>query len=79
MLRLVDLFRGNGFAVAAVVITQYAGQPAADVFRNRLNALGIPAKLHYPIEGYPHDVDLIVLTKATARTSLSRPRVHSLS
>ena len=53
-------FRGNGFAVAAVVITQYAGQPAADVFRNRLNALGIPAKLHYPIEGYPHDVDLIV-------------------
>ena len=60
MLRLVDLFRGNGFAIAAVVITQYAGQPAADVFRNRLNALGIPAKLHYPIEGYPHDVDLIV-------------------
>ena len=60
VLRLVDLFRGNGFAVAAVVITQYAGQPAADVFRNRLNALGIPAKLHYPIEGYPHDVDLIV-------------------
>lgn len=59
-LRTVDLFRGNGFAVAAVVITQYAGQPAADVFRNRLNALGIPAKLHYPIEGYPHDVDLIV-------------------
>ena len=36
VLRLVDLFRGNGFAVAAVVITQYAGQPAADVFRNRL-------------------------------------------
>ncbi len=60
VLRLVDLFRGNGFAVAAVVITQYAGQPAADVFRNRLNSLGIPAKLHYPIEGYPHDVDLIV-------------------
>ena len=60
VLRLVDLFRGNGFAVAAVVITQYAGQPAADVFRNRLNALGIPAKLHYPIEGYPHDIDLIV-------------------
>ena len=28
VLRLVDLFRGNGFAVAAVVITQYAGQPA---------------------------------------------------
>ena len=52
VLRLVDLFRGNGFAVAAVVITQYAGQPAADVFRNRLNALGIPAKLIVSDDGY---------------------------
>ena len=60
VLRLVDLFRGNGFAVAGVVITQYAGQPAADVFRTRLDALGITVKIHYPIEGYPHDVDLIV-------------------
>ena len=60
VLRLVDLFSSNGFAVAAVVITQYAGQPAADVFRHRLEELGITAKLHYPIEGYPHDVDLIV-------------------
>ena len=59
-LRLVDLFRGNGMAVAGVVITQYAGQPAADVFRRRLGELGIVCKLHYPIEGYPHDVDLIV-------------------
>ncbi len=28
VLRLVDLFRGNGFAVAAVGLTQYAGPPA---------------------------------------------------
>ena len=60
VLRLVDLFRGNGMAVAAVVITQYAGQPAADAFRHRLTGLGIQCRLHYPIEGYPHDVDLIV-------------------
>ena len=60
VLRLIDVFRDLGFYVGSVVITQYAGQPAADVFRNRLHALGIPAKLHYPIEGYPHDVDLIV-------------------
>ena len=58
VLRLVDLFRGNGMAVAAVVITQYAGQPAADAFRHRLASLGIQCRLHYPIEGYPHDVDL---------------------
>ena len=60
VLRLVDLFRAKGFAVAAVVLTQYAGQGAADVFRRRLDTLGIPCKLHYPIEGYPHAVDLIV-------------------
>ena len=60
VLRLVDLFRSNGMQVAAVVITQYAGQGAADAFRHRLADLGIACKLHYPIEGYPHDVDLIV-------------------
>ena len=60
VLRLVDLFRSNGMQVAAVVITQYAGQGAADAFRLRLADLGIACKLHYPIEGYPHDVDLIV-------------------
>ena len=60
VLRLVDLFRMNGMRVAAVAITQYANQPAADAFRRRLDGLGVPACLHYPIEGYPHDVDLIV-------------------
>ena len=60
VLRLVDLFRAKGFAVAAVVLTQFAGQGAAEAFRQRLLALGITCKLHYPIEGYPHDVDLIV-------------------
>ena len=60
VLRLADVFRTNGFRIAAVVLTQYAGQPAADVFRRRLDMLGIPCKLHYPIEGYPHDIDLIV-------------------
>lgn len=59
-LRLVDLFRANGMQVAAIVLTQYAAQPAADAFRRRLAELGISCKLHYPIEGYPHDVDLIV-------------------
>ena len=55
VLRLVDLFRSNGMQVAAVVITQYAGQGAADAFRHRLADLGIACKLHYPIvsdEGY---------------------------
>ena len=49
VLRLVDLFRGNGFAVAAVVITQYAGQPAADVFRNRDSGV-VAGRQHQPVE-----------------------------
>ncbi len=60
VLRLADIYRTNGLAVAAVVLTQYSGQPAADLFRRRLSDLGITCKLHYPIEGYPHDIDLIV-------------------
>lgn len=78
VLRLVDLFSSNGFAVAAVVITQYAGQPAADVFRHRLEELGITAKLHYPIEGYPHDVDLIVSSEGYGKNEFvetTRPLV----
>lgn len=67
VLRLADVFRGEGFRIAAVVLTQYAGQPAADAFRQRLAALGIPCKLHYPIEGYPHDVDLIVSPEGYGR------------
>lgn len=78
VLRLADVFRGEGFRIAAVVLTQYAGQPAADAFRQRLAALGIPCKLHYPIEGYPHDVDLIVSPEGYGRNEFvetTRPLV----
>ena len=43
-LRLIDAFREVGLYVGSVVITQYAGQPAADNFRQRLDALGIKRK-----------------------------------
>ncbi len=60
VLRLMDIFRSMGFYVSSVVITRYTGQPAADAFRNRLSALGITSYLHYPIAGYPFDIDRIV-------------------
>ena len=60
VLRLTDIFRGMGFYVGSVVITQYAGQPAADAFIKRLGALGIKCCRHYPIAGYPSDVSHIV-------------------
>ncbi len=60
VLRLIDAFRGEGLYVGSVVITQYSGQSAADAFRNRLESLGITVYTHYPIQGYPHNISLIV-------------------
>ena len=60
VLRLTDAFRSEGLYVGSVVITQYAGQEAANLFRERLQSLGIRVYLHYPIEGYPHNIEHIV-------------------
>ena len=46
--------------VGSVVLTQYNGQSAANAFLKRLTALGIRCYRHYPIEGYPSDVDFVV-------------------
>ncbi len=59
-LRLIDAFHDCGLYVGSVVITQYTGQASADKFINRLNNLGIRVFKHYPIEGYPTNVKLIV-------------------
>ena len=60
VLRLIDAFRGEGLLVGGVVVTQYAGQPAADAFQRRMEHLGVKTYLHYPISGYPHNIGLIV-------------------
>lgn len=60
VLRLIDAFRSIELFVGSVVITQYAGQSAADYFRERLSNLGIKSYLHYIIEGYPSNIDHIV-------------------
>ncbi len=60
VLRLIDAFRGNGLTVGSVVLTRYTGQPAADAFYTRLVNLGVKCYHHYPIEGYPLDVENIV-------------------
>ena len=36
VLRLIDTFRSKGLYVGSVVITQYAGQPAADKVKNAI-------------------------------------------
>lgn len=59
-LRLIDAFTECGLFVGSVCITQYSGQASADAFIKRLNNLGIRIFKHYPIEGYPTNVKLIV-------------------
>ena len=53
VLRLIDAFRSMDLYVGSVVVTQYAGQTAADAFQKRLESLGVKVYRHYPIAGYP--------------------------
>ena len=41
VMRLIDTFRSIGLYVGSVVITQYAGQQAAEAFQRKLEALGV--------------------------------------
>ncbi len=76
VLRLTDVFRELGFFVGSVVVTQYAGQPAADAFLARLTALGVKCYRHYPIAGYPSNPAHIVSEDGLGRNDYietSRP------
>ena len=67
VLRLIDAFRGFDLYVGSVVITQFAGQSAAEAFQERLEALGVKVYRHYPIEGYPANIDKIVSDEGYGR------------
>ncbi len=60
VLRLIDAFRDCGLYVGSVVISQYSGQTVVDNFKKRLESLKIKVYLHYPIDGYPSNIPLIV-------------------
>ena len=66
-LRLIDAFRGIGLYVGSVVLTRWAGQPAAIAFEQRLNAQGMRTYHHFPIEGYPTDIEHIVSDEGFGR------------
>lgn len=59
VLRLRDEFQKRGLMVGSIVITHYAGQEAAKIFRNKLKKMNIKTYYHYTIPGYPSDVKLI--------------------
>ncbi len=59
-LRLIDDFHGAGLDVAGVVITRFEGQPAAGVFKNRLERRDIRVFTHQVTRDYPMDIDRVV-------------------
>ena len=78
VLRLRTEFQNRGFMVGSVVITHYNGQGSADAFRKRLEKMGIKSYVHYLIDGYPTNVDLIASDEGFGRNDYietSRPLV----
>ncbi|MCQ2770503.1 MAG: DUF1846 domain-containing protein [Clostridia bacterium] len=58
--RLIESFTELGLYVGSVAITKYRNQLSADIFAKKLENAGVKSYLHYPIAGYPADVDTIV-------------------
>lgn len=78
VMRLISVYREHGLFVGSVVITKYAGQESASLFRNRLKKLGIKVYRHYVIPGYPANVPLIVSDEGYGKNEYiktSRPLV----
>jgi len=59
-LKLIDDLREWEIEVAGVVITRYENQPAATIFKNKLERRNIRVYTHQLTKGYPTDVDKIV-------------------
>ena len=78
VLRLIEEFTGRGLYVGSVCITRYAGQESADLFRHRLEKMGIRVYVHYSIPGYPSNTSLIVSDEGYGKNDYietSRPLV----
>lgn len=78
VLRLIQAYTDKGLYVGSVVITQYAGQANADVFKTKLEKMGIKVYRHYIIDGYPSNVSLIVSDQGFGKNDYietSRPLV----
>jgi len=63
VLKLIDDLREWGIEIRAVVITRFNNQPAAKIFKNKLERRNIKVYTHAATKGYPADIDLIVSDK----------------
>lgn len=59
-LRLIDDLGEWDLTVKAVVITRFDNQPAAKIFKNKLERQGIEVCTHRYTKGYPTDIDTVI-------------------
>ncbi len=77
-LRLIDTLRKLGLYISSVLITQFSGQPSAEVFKKKLEMRGERVYMHTLTKGYPSNVDTIVSAEgygANPYIETSRPIV----
>lgn len=59
-LKLIDDLKNHGINIVAVVVTRFKNQPAARIFKNKLERRGVRVYTHRFTKGYPTDIDTIV-------------------
>ncbi|MBR7180722.1 MAG: DUF1846 family protein [Kiritimatiellae bacterium] len=59
-IKLVNAMKDTGISVRGVVITRFDGHPSTRQFAKGLEDAGVGVFYHYPIQGYPNDLDTIV-------------------
>lgn len=68
-LKLIDDLRSWGIEILGVVITRFDGQPAATLFKNKLERRNIRVYTHRFTKGYPTDVEMIVSDEGYGQNS----------
>lgn len=58
--KMIDDFASYGLRCDKVVITRYENQPAAILFKQKIESKGIKCYTHSATPGYPTDIDVVV-------------------
>lgn len=65
--RLIDTYKEVGLYVSSVVISFYEDNASIKTFINKLKRNGVRVYKHYKINGYPHNIPLIVSKEGLGR------------
>ena len=65
--RLIDTYKEVGLYVSSVVISFYEDNTSVNSFINKLENYGINVYKHYKIQGYPHNIPLIVSSEGLGK------------